>query len=481
MRSSSSRRAFLEQLLVAAAAAAVPSCKKHDPEQEGEDTSDKLRVAVIGLGGFGRTHVSAWKKRRDAEIAYLCDVDTAVGKRALDKFGWFQRDPEFVTDMRRIFEDKTVDAVSIATPHHWHALAAIWAMQAGKDVYVEKPVGHDFREGAAMLAAARKYGRICQAGTQRRCHGVVRALVKHVREGKLGKVELAHCLTFKGRKPIGPKGSYTPPGTVDFDLWCGPARKLPVTRKSFHYDWHWFWEYGNGAIGNNGIHRVDVARWGLGLDDVGKACLSLGARAGPLDAGETPNTQVTLHVFENATIVHQVRGLPATTWKTYKDGVVFFGSEGVIAYSGAGAVRFDLKGKQQQVFTGTDENPFSNFVRAVRARKHEALAADIREGHLSSALCHLANVSYRLGAPTPESELTKRLEEVRSHDDVKETFADTKRHLAAAGVDIGASPLTVGPWLRIDPKTETVENAEATPLLSRSYRAPFVLPELAKT
>jgi predicted dehydrogenase len=381
--------------------------------------------------------------------------------------------------MRRIFDDPTVDAVSIATPHHWHALAAIWAMQAGKDVYVEKPVGHDVREGAAMLQAARKYGRICQSGTQRRCHGVVRAMVKHVREGKLGKVELAHCLTFKGRNPIGPKGSYSPPSTVDFDLWCGPAPKLPLTRKKFHYDWHWFWEYGNGAIGNNGIHRIDVARWGLGLDDLGTRVLSFGARAGQADAGETPNTLVSLLVFEKATIVSQVRGLPTSTFKTYKDGVVFFGSDGVIAYAGKGAVRFDRKGKQEHVFTGTDESPFSNFVRAVRARKHAALAADIREGHLSSGLCHLANVSYRLGAAAPEAELAKRLEEERSHDDVKETFADTKRHLAAAGVDIGASPLTVGPWLRIDPATETVENPEAKPLLSRTYRAPFVLPKLA--
>jgi predicted dehydrogenase len=478
--SSSSRREFLERLLVTAAAAAAPACK-HDLEREGEDTDDKLRVGVIGLRGFGSTHVAAWKKRRDCEIAYLCDADTAVGEKIIDKeFGWFRRDPKFVTDMRRIFEDRTVDVVSIATPHHWHALAAIWAMQAGKDVYVEKPVSHNLKEGELMVAAARKYGRICQTGTQRRCHGVVRAMVKHMREGKLGKVELAHCLAFKGRKPIGPKGSHTPPSTVDFDLWCGPAPKQAITRKNFHYDWHWFWEYGNGAIGNNGIHRVDVARWGLGLDGIGTRALSFGARAGEADAGETPNTQVTLHVYENATIVQQVRGLPTKTFKNYKDGVVFFGSDGVIAYSGTAAVRFDHKGKQEHVFTGTDENPFSNFVRAVRSRKREALAADIREGHLSSALCHLANVSYRLGTQKPESELLQELESVTSHDDIKTTLAETKSHLAAAGIDIGKQPLTVGPWLRIASGTETVENPEAAPLLTRSYRAPFVVPELAK-
>jgi predicted dehydrogenase len=473
----STRRDFMEKMLGAAAAAAVPACKRNVPPRQ--TPGDKLRVAIIGLGGFGKKHVAAWMKRADCEIAYLCDVDTAIGARVLDAFVGVQPVPEFVTDMRRIFDDRSVDVVSIATPHHWHALAAIWAMQAGKDVYVEKPVSHNLNEGALMVAAARKYGRICQGGTQRRCHGVVRSVVKHLHEGQLGKVALAHCLTFARRKSIGPRGDHIPPSTVDFDLWCGPAPKHSITRNRFHYDWHWFWEYGNGAIGNNGVHRVDVARWGLGLDGVGMRTLSLGARAGEVDAGETPNTQVTLHVFEKATIVQQVRGLRTSTFRTYRDGVVFFGSEGVIAYSGEGAIRFGLNGKQEHVFTGTNEDPFDNFVRAVRSRQHETLAADIREGHLSSALCHLANISYRLGNPKPESDLARELESETSHDDVKRTLAETKIHLASAGIDIERTPLTMGPWLRVTPGTESVENSEAAPLVTRAYRAPFLVPELA--
>jgi predicted dehydrogenase len=472
----STRREFIEGLLIAAAATAVPGCKRNVPPPR---AGGKLRVAIIGLGGFGKKHVGAWANRNDCEIAYLCDVDTAVGAPIVSAFSTAKRPPAFVTDMRRIFDDRTVDVVSIATPHHWHALAAIWAMQSGKDVYVEKPVSHNLNEGASMVAAARKYGRICQGGTQRRCHGVIRNVVKHLHDGQLGKVALAHCLTFQRRAPIGRKGDYTAPPTVDLDLWCGPAPKLALTRRRFHYDWHWFWEYGNGAIGNNGVHRVDVARWGLGLDGIGQRTLSLGARAGKADAGETPNTQLTLHVFEKATIVQQVRGLPTSTFKNYKDGVVFFGSDGVIAYSGSSAVRFDLNGKQEHVFTGSNEDPFDNFVRAVRSRNHEMLAADIREGHLSSALCHLANISHRLGTPKPQLDLLRELTSQPCHDDIEETFAETKIHLASAGIDIDRTPLTTGPWLHISPTTEKVENPEAAPLVTRAYRAPFVVPELA--
>jgi predicted dehydrogenase len=380
--------------------------------------------------------------------------------------------------MRRIFDDKDVDIVSIATPHHWHALAAVWAMQAGKDVYVEKPVSHNLREGRIMVAAASKYDRICQAGTQRRSHGVVNAMVKHMIDGKLGKVSLAHCLTFKRRPPIGPAGEYAPPKSVNLDLWFGPAQQTPITRERFHYDWHWFWEHGNGSIGNNGIHRVDVARWAMGLDNVGTNVISLGGRLGEPDAGETPNTQLSIHTFEDATIVHQVRGLPTGPYKTYKDGIVFFGTEGVIAYSGKDAVRFDNDGVLQQIFKGKNESPFGNFVKAVKSRKREKLNADIREGHISSALCHLANVSYRMGKPASAREIVKELESVASQDDVRETFASFNEHLSEGPLNLDKQPLTLGPWLKLDPATDSPVEPEAAPFLTREYRKPYVLPDI---
>ncbi|HXV40546.1 MAG TPA: Gfo/Idh/MocA family oxidoreductase [Steroidobacteraceae bacterium] len=472
------RRHFLQYLLAAAVAAQSGCRPTPDATSRGKASGDKLRVAVIGLGGWGRTHVRAWKARGDVEIAYLCDADPGVGQRLAGvEFGKYRRPPKLVTDMRRIFDDRDVDAVSIATPHHWHALAAVWAMQAGKDVFVEKPVSHNLREGRVMVAAARKYNRICQAGTQRRSHGVVNAMARYIQERRLGTVSLAHCLTFKRRPSIGPGGPHTAPANVELDLWLGPAPRKPVTRRRFHYDWHWFWDYGNGAIGNNGIHRVDVARWAMGLDNVGTRVISLGGRLGRPDAGETPNTQLTVHAFDNATIVHQVRGLPTGPYKQYGDGVVFFGTEGVIAYSGKQAVRFDDDGAIQQVFGGTDENHFGNFVEAIRSRNREQLNADIQEGHRSSALCHLANISYRLGKPASARDIARALEGVPSQDDVRETFRLFEQHLAENRIDLDRTPLTLGPWLELDRATDAPIEPEAEPFLWREYRAPFVLPD----
>jgi predicted dehydrogenase len=475
------RRDFLEYLLAAAAAAVAtqPGCRPApEPAKEEKKSDNKLRVAVIGLGGWGRAHVRAWRSRGDVEVAYLCDVDRGVGERvAEEEFGKYRRPPTLVTDLRRIFDDSGVDAVSIATPHHWHALAAVWAMQAGKDVFVEKSVSHNLREGQVMVAAARKYSRICQAGLQRRSHGIVNAMTRYIQDGRLGKVSLAHCLTFKRRPPIGPTGERSAHENVALDLWLGPAQRRPITRRRFHYDWHWFWDYGNGAIGNNGIHRVDVARRAMGLDNVGTHVISLGGRLGPPDAGETPNTQLTIHAFDDATIVHQVRGLATGPYRQYTDGVVFFGTEGVIAYAGKQAVRFDNDGAIQQVFEGSNESHIGNFVDAIRSRNRERLHADIQEGHLSSALCHLANISYRLGNPASEREIARALERVPCQDDVRETFRLLKEHLAGNRIELGRTPLTLGPWLKLDPASDSPFEPEAEPYLWRDYRAPFVLPD----
>ena len=234
------------------------------------------------------------------------------------------RAPKFVQDLRQVLDDPAVDVVSIATPNHWHALAAIWAMQAGKDVYVEKPVSHNISEGRRMVEAARKYQKICQTGTQcRSMHGTIEA-IEYVQAGKIGEVKLARGLCYKLRGSIGPKGELRPAGQRGLQPVARPgADEAPVTRPQFHYDWHWQWHYGNGDLGNQGIHQMDVARWGLGVDTLTKRVLSYGGRFGYEDAGETANSQVVIHDYGDKTLVFEVRGLKTEPLQDANVGVIF--------------------------------------------------------------------------------------------------------------------------------------------------------------
>ena len=279
-----------------------------EPAKQSTSPNERLSVAVIGVRSRGGDHARAYEAREDCFLSYICDADSAIGEAVAAKF---KSKPKFVQDMRRIFEDKSVDVVSIATPNHWHSLAAIWAMQAGKDVYVEKPVSHNVSEGRRMVQVARKYNRICQGGTQYRSSGANRAAAEYIREGKLGQIKLAHVCTYRSADVDRPGGQYQPPPTVDYNLWAGPApMELPVRRKSFHYDWHWFWNYGNGELGNNSIHVVDTMRMIVGLQGLGRGVMSYGGRVGlTSDCAETPNVQVTIHDFGPITVVQEVRSL----------------------------------------------------------------------------------------------------------------------------------------------------------------------------
>ena len=378
--------------------------------------------------------------------------------------------------MRRIFDDKAVDVVSVATPNHWHSLAAIWAMQAGKDVYVEKPVSHNVSEGRRVVQVARKYGRICQAGTQHRGDGSAMAAIRYMQEGKLGKVKLARAIMYRRRLTIGPAGNYSPPADVDYNLWAGPAPMAPIVRRQFHYDWHWFWDFGNGELGNNGIHVVDIARWGLGLMGLGRAVMSYGGRFGYQDAAETPNTQVVIHDYGDKTIVQEIRGLQTPPYRI--PGTVFYGTEGILGIQSSVAQLFDPQGKPVRRFEGSNADHFDNFLQAVRSRKSETLRADILEGHTSSALCHLGNISYRLGRPALAAEITRQLESHKTHEDVLETFGRVSQHLAANKIDTSKAPLTLGAWLTIDSDQESfIDNPKADSFLTREYRQPFVVPE----
>jgi len=465
-----SRRRFLEETLLASAAAAVSSpVLAADTAAQSRSPNERLSVAVIGMRGRGGDHARAFEARKDCVVSYVCDADTGPGEKIAAKL---KSNPKFVQDMRRIFDDKSVDIVSIATPNHWHSLAAIWAMQAGKDVYVEKPVSHNISEGRRMVQAARKYNRICQGGTQHRSNGTNRAAAQYVREGKLGQVKLAHVCVYGIRRSIGPAGQYSPPPTVDYNLWAGPApMELPIRRKSFHYDWHWFWDWGSGELGNNSIHAVDTMRLITGLAGLGRGVMSYGGRVALNDCAETPNIQITIHDFGPMTVVQEVRNLKSPPPK--HSSMYVLGSEGYLA----GGSVYDLNGKLVQKLSGPNIDHFDNFIQAVRSRKREDQNAEIIEGHTSTAVVHVANISQRLGKPASPKEIQKALEALKVNENVVETFQEIREHLAGHNVDMEKTPLTLGPWLAVDSDKENfIDNPAADALLTRDYRKPFVVP-----
>ena len=471
------RRQFLEDSILAAAAVATASSPNPlwAAEQRAAGANDKITVAIIGCGIRGKQHASELAKLADCDIAYVCDPDRdRAAEVASDLAAKSRPQPKAVQDLRVILDDKTVAAVFIATPNHWHALAAVWAMQAGKDVYVEKPVCHNISEGRRIVQVARKLGRICQGGTQNRSNGALAEAIKYMHDGKLGEVKLARSIVYGRRDSIGGPGQYEIPANVDYNLFAGPAPMSPLTRPKFHYDWHWFWNTGNGELGNNNIHSTDICRWGLGVTGLGRAVLSYGGRLGYTDAGETPNTQIVIHDFGGKTIVTETRGLETEPFNpNFKGGWIFFGTEGIIS----GESLFDLEGKLVRTFPGKTESHFANFLSAVRSRKVRELNADILEGHQSTALCHVGNISYRLGHPSSPGEIRKQLAQLKIHDDVLETFERTRKHLVENNVDLDKSKLTLGPLLRLDSDKERfVDNSMANAFLTRDYRKPFVVP-----
>jgi predicted dehydrogenase len=474
-----SRRRFFEDSLLATAAvagaAAVPRPSAAADEQPKTGANDKITAAIIGCGIRGKQHAQELARLADCQIAYVCDPDSSRAAEVAASLARLGRPaPKASRDLRAVLDDRSVDVVFIAAPNHWHALASIWAMQAGKDVYVEKPVSYNISEGRRIVQAARKLGRICQGGTQNRSSGAWIEAIQHVRDGKLGRVELARSIVYGRRGSIGGPGRCEIPSVVDYNLWLGPAADIPLTRPRLHYDWHWVWNTGNGELGNNNIHSLDICRWGLGVTGLGNSVLSYGGRFGYTDAGETPNTQVVVYDFGDRTIISETRGLKTEPFRpASRGGCLFYGTEGIIAEGSL----FDPDGKLVRTFTGKSEDHFANFLEAVRSRKVSDLNADILEGHQSTALCHAGNISYRLGRPAPPASIEEALGQLKAHDPLRETFERTRKHLAENDMDLEKSPLTLGTLLRIAPGRESfLDNPGADALLTREYRRPFVVP-----
>jgi predicted dehydrogenase len=469
---------FLKSSIAAGVAATLPFSRARG-------ANDDIRVAVVGIGGQGSNHIEWFRQIAGVRVAAICDADKNFLAREEKKFKDRGEKVDTYVDYRKLLEDKNIDAVSTATPNHWHALVTVWACQAGKDVYVEKPVSHNIREGRKMVEAARKYDRIVQSGTQRRSDEAMQEAVQYLRQGNLGKIVFVRGIIYVRRDSIGKvTGPQPVPESVDYNLWCGPAPMEPLMRKNLHYDWHWVWPTGNGDFGNNGIHFIDVCRWVLGKNTLPPRVMSIGGRFGYIDDGQTPNTQIVFLDYEPVPIIFEVQGLPRakgdaamSEYRGIRGGLVVQCENGYFA-GGDGGWAYDKDGKKIRQFKGGGGGGhIANFIKAVRSRKVSDLNADILEGHLSSALCHMGNVSYRIGkAASPD----RIMEIVKGDKEMLDSFERFREHLLANGVNLQETPAVLGPHLAMDAETEKFIgdfSEQANELATRKYRGPFVVPE----
>ena len=473
------RRSFLKTSCLTAAAYSLSPRSWASVRGANED----VRIAVVGLNGRGGTHLEeGYNLIKGVRIVGLCDVDSDVLNQRGSKLEGAQK----FQDFRKLLESKEIDAVSIATPNHWHSLQTIWACQAGKDVYVEKPCSHNVFEGRKCVEAARKYNRIVQHGTQSRSNDLAASAEAIVKSGNYGKLLVSKGYCCKPRWSIGFKPVTSPPAHLDFDIWTGPAPKQPFHANLVHYNWHWFWDFGNGDIGNQGVHEVDVARWALG-GTLPRSVVSLGGRYVDTpdfkDQGQTPNQLVSVFDFGGTLLLFETRGLVEnksipTIAEKYPRKVAneFYFEEGAIKNW-----KFFPKGKgdgEPLVKVDYDKpktrDHFANFITAVRSRKREDLTAEIEQGHLSAALCHLANISYRLAKEQPFEKPKDFSDNAVVGDSVMAILENTK----AIGLDPEKATLWVGPKLDFDPEKEKfVNHSVANKMLTRAYRKPFIVPE----
>lgn len=400
--------------------------------------NETIRVAVLGVNGRGTAHIGSFQKMKNVEVVVLCDPDQKVaGERAKQFEKKFGRTVETAADLRKVFERKDIDVVTVATPNHWHALATIWACQAGKDVYVEKPGSHNLFEGRKMVEAAEKYRRIVQHGVQLRSSPTIQEAVEHLRKGTIGRVYMARGLVFRWRPSIGKSPDPDqPPPHLDWNIWQGPAQERAFSKRIVHYNWHWHWDYGNGDVGNQGIHETDMCQWGLDVALPSKI-VAMGGKFLFDDDKETPEVLTTCYYYPetNRMIQFEVRHWCTNNEDGVGVGNIFYGSEGYLLIKGYSSYEIYLGQKRQPGPKRSGPDPMDahvgNFIEAVRTRKKELLNGPVETAHYSSGLAHLGNIAFRLGRQ-----------------------------------------------LSFDPKTERFENdAEADALRTRKYRPPFVVPE----
>ncbi len=453
------------------------------PYSRAAGANGTLRVAIIGFNGRGKSLMSEVIKSKGAEVTALCDVDSNVLNKVaadLDKQGIKVAKFE---DYRKLCESKDIDAVVIATPNHTHAVISVAAAANGKHVYVEKPVSHNVWEGREMAKAAEKYGVVIQHGFQRRSETSWAEALEWIKSGEIGKVTLSRGFCYKPRKSIGKVSApVAPPSTVNYDLWAGPREMAPIQRQQFHYDWHWQFPYGNGDLGNQGPHQLDVCRWAIG-DPAGlpASVISAGGRLGYDDDGDWANTQIVWLDYP-VPILFEVRGLPQKDldWGTGMDkfkgqdvGNVIETEGGWLAGGhGAGCKAHDKDGKVVREFKGGGSH-MQNFVDAAHAGKIEKIR-QVESGHLSSALAHIGNISWRLGQEAGKDAAMSALPEAAA----KDAYERMAIHLEANGVDLEKSAITLGKPLNLDPGKEQFTGSDAdaaNAMLKGSYRDGFTI------
>jgi predicted dehydrogenase len=472
----SSRRTFLLSAAAAASALALPVRRVLG-------ANDTINLGFIGVGDRGAFSAKWFGEIPGVRVAAVCDADEQRMAAAQAQFPQARA----IKDLRKLLDDKTIDAVVISTCNHWHALAAIWACQTGKDVYVEKPLAQTVWEGRRIVEAARKYGRIVQGGTQQRSCPAQPKIRELVRSGKLGKMLWIRGNRYGLREGIGRRSApLVPPPSVDYDLWLGPAQDLPVHREKFHYDWHWSWNTGSGELGNWGVHVLDDIRNVL-FDrcTLPRRVLAGGARLLWNDAGETPNVHFVYYDTGIVPVIFALSNLPSKTgvkaephFRGIRSGFVIQFEDGYYAGGRGGGWSYSKDGKRLEQFDGDGgEAHAKNFIEALRRRDPKVLNAPVEETHHSSSWSHLANIAYRLGAGY---ERGRAMEIARDFAPWAETLEGFRAHLEANGVDPAMTDFRLSGVLEIDPAKETFTGPSATPqalaLLSREYREPFVVP-----
>jgi predicted dehydrogenase len=478
------RREFLKNSVAASAAFSTFTIAGTKSSGRVLGANDTIRIAIAGINSRGTSHMGAFAGGdKGTQVTYLVDPDSRLFEaRSRDIKRRGGNTPTCVQDFRRALDDKNVDVLTIATPNHWHAPLTIFACQAGKDVYVEKPASHNIHEGRIAVETARKHNRIVQHGTQGRSGNIGAYAAALAESGKVGKLLISRGLCYKRRdNPQGMVASIDKvpqPEGLDFNLWLGPASERPYQEGLVHYRWHWSWDFGNGDIGNQGVHEIDKARWGIPGATLPTSVVSIGGRFGPKDFGQTANTQVAIYDYGDTQLIFEVRGL--STDKFHGEGVgnIYHYEEGILAGG-----KFYPKGSSEpakldfkpDLKRGPGGDHFGNFIAAVRSRNVDDLNADILKGHHSAALCHLANVSYRLGQDLPYDAERKAFGDNRA---AAETLERMNEHLKDNGLKLDQLTYRVGRTLKFDPAAEKfVDDSEANSLLTRNYRAPFIVPD----
>ena len=479
------RRQFMKRSLALAGAGFVVSHAGHRVL----GANDTIRLGIAGCGGRGGNHMDEYmNKMTGVEIAYCIDPDSKRMGSAVNLVEKTQgKRPTGVQDVRKALEDKNLDGLSCASCNHWHTLMTIWTVQAGKDMYVEKPATHNLVEGRIATEIIRKSKQIVQTGTQRRSEKHWARMVGITKSGQLGKLLVSHGLASKTRGSIKFQEPTDPPSHLDWDLWVGPAPMQKYHANLAHYNWHWFWDFGNGEIGNQGVHQTDCARWAIPGATHPTFVFSLGGRIEYKDQGQTPNTQLTVYDYGDTLLVFEVCGLVGGKSKG-KDGGIsrvsndFLYEAGTVVDGGKFTPRDSAKNAQMpkiEVELGPGKGAFGNFIAAMRSRRKEDLNAPFEEGHYSAAICHLGNISYRLGKDVKWSEVKKKPFE---QDFANERWERIAQHLVEnRGLNLDEWLCRIGLPLKFDPKTEKFIDAppEATAMLTRPPRKPFDVPETA--